>query len=654
MVRKKLRENAEKSWAWKIDANDLRRLGDDEIKAAFDALMPLQTPDVSHFVDSDDDDITVLVGPKGSGKTFLLFAKSFRQRRRMSPDVKFYPVVDLIDRVGSGGSLSEIADERPDMWRHTSRNWSKAWTIAISAIAFEVAGLKATLVAQEKERFAEFFPDLFHHNPDGKTSTLQKHNITYFLRQAMLALADKQGRKRVTDLHSSVISPCLNAFRYPIVFFLDAPDEALDPDDDHDHEGSAWIDMQLGLLMAIRSVQQVKHNLHIYATLRDEVYKHKNLPDQFQQAKGRCLDLSYSKAQLAEIFLRNCEADAQKWYEEQSNDPVYSFLGLTHIEHSCVVKKDGTQYQEPAIDRIIRHTFHRPRDLMEIGKAISIEQGYSPANLKSLVNDVSDNLLKYTQNQSFPKFDLRYLRVFSLFSTNVLSRRLVEDTSRRFLEQAENKGLTCPFNYLYRHGLLGKLRTIRAERKQQFYLAFDHSFENTLPKADWYFLHPSTNVYLANSNGQSFVKHHSVICGHECDVPVLEILKFELIADSFFRVEFEGQPLMDGKTTLPKGLLIVIAHAQSESLTGLITPSLLEESCHKLIQKGWLARNSGISECVHKFAFLHNTDQSKTVNHYFKRYSIEHAISTSGGQISFNVCDRDQITFMDENIHSKI
>jgi hypothetical protein len=649
---KKLR----KSWAWKIDANAIAQLEEHEIAEAFDALMPLQAGAVRLFVDADDHDITVLVGPKGSGKTFLLLARSFYQRRRSVGDgIRFFPTIDLIERIGSGVNLREIADERRDLWT-LADSWRDAWSISICAIAVEVAGLRGLLSAQDRDLFATFFPEYFHTDEPGKPVSRAKHKFTFFLRQAMHGLASKHLRNALLSLHQSVMVPALSGYNGPIAFFLDAPDEAIESSGG---EGgatvSSWVQMQLGLLLAIRQIRQVKSNLHVYATLRSEIYRTGGRSAQFQQARMVCLKLAYKNVQLKEIFEKNCEADQDKWYLQNQNSSITAFLGLSSTQHSCVVDQDRQAVEENAFDHLLRHTFYLPRDLMEVGHAISTNEGYDPRDFKSTVNETSYALLSYRTEQVYPAWDPLFLAVLKFFKTNVLSKRMVNQARRSFWEQAPWLDGSCPFTYLYFQGLLGYLNTIGGQRQQQFCVdaTVEHTSWGALPAADWYFLHPALNQQMDRLHGQSYRKHTQVICGHLGSVAPLESLRFELDSSGHVNVEFEGQQLFRDRFTAPKGLLMVAAKACATLGEATANETALGIAYADLVREGWIAENTGVWHCVERY-LSGASDQAKQVNAQLRNHGVPTALRRMGDRIKFLACEPSQIDFSNTTTSSSV
>ena len=204
------------NWAWMTDANKLKDLEPAALADALDVLMPLQTDAVRDYVQQFDVfDKTVLVGPKGSGKTFLLWAKSYFARRahnQVGEDARhFYPPDTLVERIEGGGSLQEIVQGRHSVWKDPKK-WRDAWAMALSAIAFETALLRKQLDEVQRKQLNAYYPGLFHTDEDGCQTTKRRHSATFYLQQTVLALGAKESSAIVRKIHAEIIAPGLRQY----------------------------------------------------------------------------------------------------------------------------------------------------------------------------------------------------------------------------------------------------------------------------------------------------------------------------------------------------------------------------------------------------------------------------------------------------------
>lgn len=643
-------------WAWNTDANEFRGIREEDLKGAFDALLPLQTPQVQQFILRPGEIIpSILVGPKGSGKTFLLAAKSFNARRRPDSGRHVYPSDSLFERVQGGASLKDAVDRRPRLWA-TATTWRDAWTIALSAVAFEAAGLRKHLSPLAKEELSRVFPEMYATSEHGGQTSRRRHSASFYLVQVVHQFNDEALRSSILRLKQRLIEPELRECREPVLIFLDAPDEAVDQDAP-EHGGdlgiSCWLELQLGLLLAVRQIQEIKQNIAVFTTLRSEVYHLSDRTPLFQQAKANCLHLNYTNQQLEDIFRKNCEADRNRWTAVASTDPIDRFLGVVSSQQGCSVDDAGDPVQGRCFDSILRHTFYRPRDLMEIGKAIadlSFERRES--TVRNEINRVAETLLEHLMEQAYPPWEDAYLDALLFVTSNVFSRRSLEDARRRFFRSVAKKSpgreLKCPFNYLYIHGLLGTIDPVTSRQEFVVDPTMRHDLNSPVPASDWYFLHPSLNGEMERHHGSGYRKNQRVVCGHRCQVPSLLVLEIQRVSRGVVRVLFDGQSIMDDRNSIPKLMLIVIALAVQRVGGAYVGSADLLAAQQALVDEGWLDSAQSISPHLNAATDEKRTDHTKKINEALRALGVTQAIKRSGVRLQFIACEPNAIGFRPE------
>lgn len=644
---------------WLVDANDMWKNNVEDIQIIIDSLMPLQSVMVKKFLQQPIGDKTILVGPKGTGKSLLLAAKSFQLRsttKKHKQAYHFFPD-DLVERLQGGTDLRIAIEKNPKLWKRFEE-WRDVWSLAIEAAACETTGLINDYTKDELALFQSYFPPMYKRNSQrhrgAKIRTLGEYLI-----QVVTNWSRSDFRDEMLSLQRNVIRPSIRAFDEPICFFIDSPDEALDANQTPiSPEGfTPWVCLQLGLLYAVRSLSELKGNFFVFTGLRSEIYnaaKFSGLRDSdnqanplFQQAASRCLILKYTAEELEQIFELNCENDRESWKGDGAN-AIARFLGTDNAAHPCVRKKCGEPETEKVFHALLRHTMFKPRDLMVMGGAIHDIQSENRTQeeIRKVINRQATQIFDHYKNQLSPTWDRRYEAVLKYVSSNVIHRTTLEFARNKFLKSEPTSLDHCPFHYLYAHGLLG-IRNL-SNNTQTFVTDPETRGQLTgvLPSSDWYYLHPILHEEMQNIHGENFAKNNGIITGYGCSSGDSILFRVFKDAEGNVFVHYkETNPFSAAKTlTLPIRLCIVFAKTAKITNETRFSEHDLLLANEQLISESWWSKQLSVEEEIKRLN--RNTSNSKQVNGAFKKFGFSQPVITSSkNKYSWKVCRPHEISF---------
>jgi hypothetical protein len=489
--------------AWSYDA-DLIRIVDD-----LTSFNLVQNRVVEEFLEVNDRDSKFfIIAPKGVGKTLLIKYKSAKYRRE-KPAFTFVPALELCEKLAQTDSDISFAQE--DLAYFTTTNhWQDIWTIC----------LMSAILKQLGESIPIPLRTIF-----GNASSIDD-----FLNAL---LRDRKFLFQSAKLISTDLSPAIQAVRSPVAVFLDNVDEAMDR-----HVGSAladnsrkrgrplgavsekvWINSQLGLIEAVKSIHGKNSHIKIFASIRIEAFNTDVSPTH-TQTELYCSILKYNDNELRRIFESNIKlmkpADCAK---PISTSEIERLLGYGRIDNALVKNTDGKYQSEDVFTYILRHTLRRPRELLLIGMAISqipVAERTS-AKVAQIINEQSTKILAQYQNETVPYWDYTESQaIFHNVNKNVLSVAEVRRLSKKITQES---GSEHPFCSFYRKGLIGYLRSENYSHEliQSFLPAAEHIFnqKESLPKSPFYLLHPSLESELRKYHGTSLSLDRRNIVGYD-------------------------------------------------------------------------------------------------------------------------------------------
>lgn len=340
-----------------------------------------------------------------------------------------------------------------------------------------------------------------------------------------------------------------------ICVFIDKVDQALANQIKHivgqtkmsvgSRNASFWQYAQLALLETAYTFISINPHIKIYFSIREEaLIDAEKISDVFGNLKQYFVGINYSADDLKRMvsqYIKNESNDNLVFPELKFSNPVKAFLGIEKINSKYV-----KGFQEHVLDYILRHTFMRPRDIMDICyhlylanlKEVSSKKS---DEIRSVVNRESmiifETLLSETQNtyMSITRSHLR--KLCDLVDYNILEDDKIKKICLQFNEimQQEDEGSdifecnrnceSCnglhPFCYLYRIGLIGVLWESRNLRQSiRFPILNDIIIGNVnhaLPSSNLYFLHPcfaSRAEHIRKENNKSFSFDRNIVVGN--------------------------------------------------------------------------------------------------------------------------------------------
>lgn len=323
---------------WTIDAresvNDLEK-----VEGINDKLIE-QTPLIRKFF--SEDRYRFVIATKGFGKSLLLLTK----RKRLG-SMHFIPEHEPLDVPSvrldtlTKDSLSLLKNEKDFVLI-----WSLSIVIAIIKRLNEITDT-------EKQNASASLKDILN-NPRCNTIS----NIFNFI------IAEMNRRQFFEDLvsdYNKILLPIIRSIKKSVAIFIDNVDECFE-----DYRG-VWYTAQNCLIKTIYDLCRSNSKLKLFASIRKEAFL-KFDTEMLLQYKGVSLDLSYSKDELKDIFIKNImEDDINNLMKKEliRTYPIIAFIGTDKVPHGIVNEEEDT------FDYIFRHTLQRPRDLMEIGDKIS-------------------------------------------------------------------------------------------------------------------------------------------------------------------------------------------------------------------------------------------------------------------------------------------
>ncbi len=441
----------------------------------------------------------VLVAPKGFGKTMILRYRSHQLRSlAQQSGAVFHP---------SGESdveyLQVLFDHR-EMYNYVvprvgPQQWARVWECALLVTACQSLDLKSLGSASLDKLFSV----------DSAVSV--SSNLSIILREA-------NNRPSLTGQEIETLRNTFNAAGKDVVAFIDNADEAFAADGidfTQDHP-VIWRDLQIGLLLAIHSVERHSRKLHVYTSLRAEAIV--GIKEKTQlQAKSLCVDLRYSKAALRRIFDANIEMfERDKMVSPDALNRIEQWIGYRYVEHPYVTSVSGALQREDIFEFILRHTFMSPRNLMVLGRAMSsahsdLTGDHGIEALRRCINDLStSDIFEDWQINAIPRWCSEYDTGLTLINTNVLDAAALDEIDEMVGTGGQSgDGATSPqkfSSYLYQHGLLGfAFRYPGHSYEQRFLEKWRSRFSDEVilrPDADYYFVHPILNQVIRERRGE--------------------------------------------------------------------------------------------------------------------------------------------------------
>lgn len=518
---------------WAIDA-----AGVDVSKAG----TPYCTPQLRAYLSEGIGSLhRILVAPKGYGKTLYLKCKARQIREKYGDSVLTHP-----SRVQDVEFLKLSLDWREqwhDVARLTINTWSLLWQFVLLSKGVQLAGVPSEadnylreLLSRTSEPVSDLLSAVIRDRDQLST------NLTQRLRVA---------RRAFNDAESSVAIFIDNADE--MFVGLNRVDQFSDTELDEQSSievakanPAMWHAAQVGLLLAVRELERSAPGLSVYTTLRAEAVNTARHEDALQ-AKSYVVPIHYSADDLKEIFAWHVNRmPTEDLVEPGRTDPAERLMGSEPLEHRYV-RFEGKLLQEEPFNLLLRHTTHSPRDLIVVGGGIArlpkserVGAGRN-SSIRRAIDSAVSSLFLYFQSNAIPRWDMTWQNTLREVNGPVIQG----DLAGVQLGSAGPK--------LYAYGLLGIAeRTGRPGRYSQLFLTqWDNAYAaqgSTLPKSDYYFLHPWLQEW-ASRQSPNFQSEPSNVIGNGCTYQAPGLLTLCITKDA------NGNPALasEGELDIPVG-----------------------------------------------------------------------------------------------------
>lgn|GEM_PF-4202959 len=466
-----------------------------------------QTDDIRDFLAKGQLFRSVVMAPKGCGKTLLI---KFKRKVLDKSGTMLLPQNKLVDV--NPGHAQPLQQSQVEHISGEPQFWSTLWQIAIT-----VSVLKTRPGIE---------PDLFE-QPVRSVFENTSLNDPFQIFAELLASSTNLYFAAFKDYHSRLL-PMFSQVHHSIAVFIDNVDEFfshhLIQQRRHGLYGQLaqeyWHNAQVGLLMAVRALSGHNPHVKIFAAIRTEAFnaKKRDLPD-LANLNAHILKVSLSYQDLKSIFEQNIKAERKAMLASpDAEDVMERFFGAENIK----IRHPYTGRLEHIFDYILRHTLGRPRDLMTIGNALSSirPERRDQNQIRESVNEASSEIAQSYLGEASPHhawFDEKSL--FAQLDRNVFDNKAINDVAARYDATVYGEGGTNgelgkqALNDLRRCGLIGTVREKRLGkgRFQHFESVFDVSGRsvyaiNDLPEALKFIVHPVLGSYLRGL-GFPFSRH---------------------------------------------------------------------------------------------------------------------------------------------------
>src|SRR6516162_1316375 len=500
---------------WRVEADTLPEMAYDHYRHT----LIHETSSIKAYLAPKHQERTILVAPKGYGKTLLLIAKKKSLLEARSGQIVMAEN-RFIDR--PLGIFPVIKRELLDLLSSDYEFWKSLWKISLSLSAIK-AFARAT-----RERPSD--RALLDHDWYGR---IIADDHKYFEAGEIFADLLSQDYKYIINIiaRSNAVFPYFNRINTQIVFFIDNVDEYFRPvlEDRsartsgrhslyRNRSNAVWSLAQIALASVAYELEKTNHHIKIYCTIRHEAFlKMPDVESDAFQISGRCTKIEYTRDDLEQIFLKNIEITAQERLVEPDN--LVAMLRLVGeanklVDHRFVAKP------EPIFDYFLRHTLYRKRDLMFIGgEIVKIDPRQRSAEaIQAAVNAATRTVVDSIFGEMRPFFAVPNRELlFKRIEANVLTLDQLGEVSAAYVadlgsgashDPEDETG--HPFSVLHKLGLLGivRLEFGNQGRWQQCFLQPTEIEINNdeLPVSEYYLIHPALDQSIYEKSAGKFTR----------------------------------------------------------------------------------------------------------------------------------------------------
>lgn len=469
----------------------------------------IQTSSIERFLNRDPSQ-PFIVGPKGSGKSLLLFKKLLMARSLSGVVVLPRPARKAFTPALTFANLAEVS-QFWQLWKDGKpklESWGALWEWAL------LRTILSGWLFHEKRK-----SDKSEHYDELVTLTGGSENadpfvlISEYLQQLEGGQHQYKGR---------VQPPNATALRdFAINYGPDFPATYIfvdNHDDYYEQQPEFWMASCYGAFLAIQSLHlNSNRRIHCFLTIRPEVVWELQKSQHFPMWSTDIFRIEWEDHNLIELFKLRASKLRPDLLQEPGlapKDPLAALLGsaLLGPDRERVIIRDvrvelDQPLYEPVEGYLLRHTLRRPRDLIIVGNQIvaranphQISSASEPNRIREAIEHASriigSGYVAEIKRQwpwgaegprSLESFLTRFIR------HNVIPR---EEAHRIQAEFAAELGLdpheVHPLTELVKLGLLGY--PVQHPNKRDLIQKFVRVGETTISavpvSADWYLVHP--------------------------------------------------------------------------------------------------------------------------------------------------------------------
>lgn len=479
--------------------NDLARTND-HIDEFF-----IQTHSIREFLQKTPTQ-PFIAGPKGSGKSLLLFKRLLMARAQSgalvlprAPDKAFSPSLTF----SSAPYWLLSPDGKPQITL-----WGSLWLWALSRSVLSAwLGHERANGNEKSTRFAELSvlcDGVEHQDPFDL--------VFRYLNELDDRNHQRRGRVLVPD--SSDMRSFIRKYvsEYPPTYvFID------NHDDSFEEQPEYWLASAEGAFHAIQDLHAVTNRrIHCFMTLRPEVVWKLQERQHFPKWEHDIFRISWEDGELMDLFrsrAAHIHHDLMSRPDLVTTSPLQALFGDEMIDpqsrklsiRNLSIEIEDALY-EPMDTYLLRHTLRRPRDLIIVGNQIMKKLRVPPTSGESRSDrtregvEMASRIIRdgylaecaprwpwQKEEASLRSFIKRYIR------NNIIAYNEAQRINREFAEQLGVDPATVdPLNELVALGLLGfPAHTAKSRLKVQRFLRPDEALAGDFPRsADWYLVHP--------------------------------------------------------------------------------------------------------------------------------------------------------------------
>src|SRR5215470_40781 len=304
--------------AWIIDASEM----DAEDILSFRSNLLHPNPEIRSFLKPDNKGTTIVIAPKGFGKTLLLKAKRLSIQDKYA---RILPSGALVEKPSGLPSVIPTSDYG-DL-RDSEGYWRSVWLLS-----FTIAVLRATDHMPTDQGLARCSRPL--------RAIFQDDNLVsvWEIFDHILS-APVHTYHQLNNDYNDALLPAFRRLHESTAIFVDNIDEYYEgvlremnaerhPAGGHTPGGrvkrSFWHLAQHGIAAAARELSQINSHVKIYVSIRKEVLQGIIGDTHFgQQLRSKSLIISYTDSDLLEIIHKNiAHSDAEDLADPHARDPV--------------------------------------------------------------------------------------------------------------------------------------------------------------------------------------------------------------------------------------------------------------------------------------------------------------------------------------------